>query len=405
MLMCLFIIIAVIRFIALQEKPSLKNYLYAGAVMGIAAGIKYNAAILIVPYLAAHIIACRNRFLNKNLFLGILSSIAVFILVNPFSVLDFKFFISSITGQAGASGYVGFSHHIVYSLYEGIGIFTLICGFLGIIALCVKKIGKAAVLLSFPLVFYIHLVFLSQYFPRYVLPLTPFFAVAGGYFIFEFILPMLKNEFLKKAAIILTIIPIILLIMKSIKADTLFASIDTRVEAAQWIEGNMDTKDPIAVDHTFFRPFIYHNQKQLKDKYAILSRQKGMEGIKEKKLDLMLKAQEGRTGYYIYYLSSDPDGQGQFLSTMPSIAFDYNALKSKGVKYLSINYYDRQNSAKDFYDKLKEHVVLVSSFSPYDNEEIRFSYDTIATTSMPVMSKELYSRKRQGPAIEIYKLK
>jgi hypothetical protein len=136
-----------------------------------------------------------------------------------------------------------------------------------------------------------------------------------------------------------------------------------------------------------------------------LDKQKGLEGVKEKKLDLMLKANEGRQGYYIYYLSSNPEGQGQFLSTTPALAFDYNALKSKGVKYISVNYYNRQKDVQDFYDMLRKQAVLVYSISPYNNDEIEVSYDKISTTAMPVVSKEIYSRKRQGPAIEIYKLR
>ena len=120
---------------------------------------------------------------------------------------------------------------------------------------------------------------------------------------------------------------------------------------------------------------------------------------------MMLEARAGKKGYYIYYLNSDPESQGQFLSTTPSIAFDYNALKAKGVKYLVINYYNRQHDAAAFYEKLKSKSILLASFSPYANEDIRFTYDIVATTCMPVLSKELYSRKKSGPAIEIYELK
>jgi 4-amino-4-deoxy-L-arabinose transferase-like glycosyltransferase len=259
MLMTLFVVIGVMRSVVLWEKPSTKNYIYAGIVLGISAGIKYNAAILVVPCIIAHIMASKSRPVNKNLCIGILSSIVAFILVNPFSVIDFKFFISSVLGQAGASGYVGWTHHITYSLYEGIGIFTIIAGFLGMIALFLSNKGKAAILLSFPAVFYIHLVFLSQHFPRYVLPLIPFFAIATGYFIFEYVLPMIKSEVFKKIVISLSIIPIIVLSIKPINANVLFTSVDTRIQAAEWIERNIKPKDPIAFDHTFFRPFIYHN--------------------------------------------------------------------------------------------------------------------------------------------------
>ena len=405
MLMCLFIIMAVIRITMISDRPCIKNYVYAGILLGIATGTKYNAAILVVPYLLAHLLACRKKFLNRNLFLGIAASGLAFIIVNPFSVLDFRFFISSVLGQAGASWYVGWWHHISYSLHEGVGVFLMICGLSGMIILCLKNTAKAAVLFSFPIVFYIHLALLSQHFPRYVLPLVPFLSIAAGYFLFEFLIPNMRKKLLADAVIFLSIFFLVPITVKSVKANMLFASQDTRIEAARWAEDNIGEKHPIAADHTFFRPFIYQNEKQLKHKYSIIDKQKGLKDIKEKKLQMMLESPKGNKGYYLYFLNKNPEAQGQFLSTMPAIAFDYNSLKDKGIKYVTANYYDRQNGADLFYEQLKNTAALVYSISPYYDGSIRFTYDPIATTCMPVMSKELYSRKRQGPAIEIYKLK
>ena len=405
MLMVLFIVLAMIKISDILKNPSLKNYLLSGILIGVATGIKYNAALLMVPYIIAHLMACKGRFISKNVFIGMFLSIAVFIVVNPFSVLDFSFFIASVVGQAGASSYIGWGHHIAYSLYEGVGFFTLICGFLGMIVLCVKKTGKAVLLLSFPLVFYIHLVFLSQHFPRYVLPLIPFFAIGSGYFVFECIFPKLKNKIAKTALICLCLVALISSAVKSVKADLLFFKKDTRVAAADWMRLNISPDSKIAVDHTFFRPTISQNKQQLTAKTNILDKQIGLTDIKRKKLQLALQVEESGPAYYIYFLAEEPQMQGQFLATVPALPFDYEYLQSQGIEYVIINYANRISDNIDFYNTLKSNAVLVKQFSPYYDDEIRFSLDKIATTCMPVLSKEIYRRKRNGPAIEIYRLR
>ena len=405
MLLVLTIIFTIIKISDMLKNSSFKNYILSGTLIGIAIGIKYNAALLIVPYMLTHLIVCKGKLLNKNLFIGIFAAIGTFIIVNPFSVLDFRFFVFSIIGQAGASGYIGWRHHIAYSLHQGAGIFIVMCGFLGMIALCVKNMSKAILVLSFPLAFYIHLVFLSQHFPRYVLPLIPFFAICSGYLIFEYIFPKLKNKTAKILIIGLCFSILTLSIVKSVTADLMFSIKDTRIIAAEWIQSNINPDSKIAVDHTFFRPVILQNKQQLIEKANVLNKQIGLTDIKQKKLQLALQARKSAPAYNIYFLTEEPEMQGQFLATVPALPFGYEYLKDEGIEYIIINYANRLSDAPDFYDTLKDEAILIKDFSPYHDNEIRFSYDRIATTCLPVLSEEIYSRNRSGPAIEIYRLK
>jgi hypothetical protein len=80
-------------------------------------------------------------------------------------------------------------------------------------------------------------------------------------------------------------------------------------------------------------------------------------------------------------------------------------LRKDNIEYVVINYANRQKGTENFYSELENNAVLIKSFSPYKNNTIRFSYDTRATTCMPVLSRELYDREKSGPALEIYKLK
>jgi 4-amino-4-deoxy-L-arabinose transferase-like glycosyltransferase len=408
MFVSLFVILGLLQMVKTMNTPSLKNYIFLGVIIGLATGTKYNAGILIAPFFLAHLFICKSKkesILNKKFILSIISSIAAFFLVNPFALLDFKFFINSLMKQGGSESYIGWVHHIRYSLRESIGLPLLILGLFGLLTLFIKDRRKAILLFLLPAIFYLHLVFFSQHFPRYALPLLPFFAIWSAYFLFEYLLPRIKRSVLKFAIIGLSFLIFIPLVAKSIKADLLFSSQDTRIDAAKWIKDNIDIHSKIALDHTFFRPAILQNEEQIKAKYELLDRQKGLESIKNKKLNLMLEAQKGKKSYYLYFLSLEPEEQGQFLSTMPALPFDYDILKEKGIDYVVINYADRQTNTGNFYRELKEEGMLIASLSPYKDKTIRMSYDTVATTCMPVSSKEIFSRIKNGSALEIYKIK
>jgi hypothetical protein len=307
--------------------------------------------------------------------------------------------------QGGSESYIGWWHHLNYSLRQSIGLPLLIIGCLGLLLILIKHRLKGLFLLSFPIFFYLHLVFFSQPFPRYILPLIPFFALGSSWFIFECLLPAIKIRFLKKATLIFAFLLFIPLINKSVKADLLFASVDTRIESAKWIEINLSSADKIALDHTFFRPAISQNKEQLTNKSQLIGKQQGLGKLKSRKLKLTLQAQRQEFGYYVYFLNNHPEAQGQFFSTTPALAFDINELIKNGIEYVAINYADRQTASEDFYTDLKNNAELVSFFSPYSDGAIRFSYDTVATTCMPHLSREIYSRIKSGPALEIYKLK
>jgi hypothetical protein len=247
------------------------------------------------------------------------------------------------------------------------------------------------------------LVFLSQPFARYVLALIPFLAIGSGYFIFECLLPLANRRLVKILIICFFMLPFVFLLMKAIKLDMLFVSKDTRVESAKWIRQNMPLDAIFALDHSFFRPAINQNIIQFTEKQKLINKQQGLANIKEKKYNLRLASYPGN-GYYIYFLSTSPDDQGQFFSTMPALGFNLEELKKRNIKYIVINYATRPKDAGIFYAELKKNATLVKSFSPYKNGAIRFSYDTSATTCMPYLSRELYSRIESGPALEIYKL-
>ncbi len=411
-IMVVFILATYIFLFKLIQKAALKNYVISAIFLGLAASVKYNAILLIFTLYIAHIIATfNNRFdkkriiLDKYLYSAIFIFIITFIITNPFSLLDWRAFFNDVPGKIRRE-YVGWVHHLAYSLYEGIGLGLLTAGILGLIAIILKeKRMKAIFFISFPSVFYAHLAIKSQLFSRYALPLIPFLAIAASYLIFEILIPKTKSHAYRLAAIIISIMLIAPTLLKSIKADIIFSRKDTRIACAEWIEANIPPYTKIAVDHTSFRPVILQTREQILDKYAIVNSQHGLEKAKEKKLNLLLQAIADKKTYNIYFLTSKNKKKVQFLSTVPAIGCDINSLLKNGISYVVINYNAYNDAKSKFIDELSKKADIVIEFSPYYDKKIRHPYDNIDATYIAISSKELFARRFNGPCFVIYKLK
>ncbi|MCK5451491.1 MAG: glycosyltransferase family 39 protein, partial [Candidatus Omnitrophica bacterium] len=193
MILVFFILLATDGIYSIYRRGSWKDYCRAGILIGLAVGTKYNGALLLVPYCVTHFVLAKSEGMNfRKLFLagkfwiGLLCVMGVFVVVNPFSVLDHQGFFSSVLKQGGAFSATGWKHHIFYSLAEGFSWRLTVCGIVGLI-LIFKKNTWGKILISFPLAYYVVLVFKSQSFARYVLPIVPFLSIGCGYLFFNFL--------------------------------------------------------------------------------------------------------------------------------------------------------------------------------------------------------------------------
>ena len=102
--------------------------------------MKYNAALLVIPLIIASIAGKKKRPLF--LLYGMIASAVSFFIVNPFALLDMPLFIKSVLHQGGAESYIGWAHHIRYSLMEGCGYFFVASGIAGCAIMCLRKKAK-----------------------------------------------------------------------------------------------------------------------------------------------------------------------------------------------------------------------------------------------------------------------
>lgn len=407
-LLVMFILLAYIAMSALIDKPLIKYYILAAVFTGMAIATKYNAAILLASFLTAHCVS-GNRDLTKVLTdvkipIFIAGAVLSFIICNPYSVFDRKFFLTSITKDIWPE-YAGWAHHIVYSMFQGAGIPTTVLGVAGLTMAAAGRNRKAFFLISFPFIFYFHLVFRSQLFSRYSLPMIPFLSIGTGFLLFDYLYPKFKYRTARSILIIASLLVILPSAVKSIKADILFTKKDTRTEAAEWIERTIPVNSKIALDSTFFRPQLKQTAEQLKEKRTILGNQPELRHLKDKKLDIQIAVIGDECRYELYYLVEGEENFGQFLGFWPVVKNDIAELNRYGIKYVVLNNMTLSEKMRSFHDKVAMLYEPIAQFSPYGASEFRRSYDEIEMTCIPILSKELFSRKRFGPYLVIYRIR
>jgi hypothetical protein len=410
-MMVLFIILTYIFIFKFLETGLRRDYVFAGCFAGAATAVKYNAALLLAPFIAGYLInyfTNRNdgkiRSVNTNTVIAFISMGLTFIVLNPYCILDMKFFLASFASETHVQGGVGFFHHLKHSLFQGLGmpLFTLcLIGFF--YAVC-RLSRKLIVFISFPLVFYLVNVNFSQPHARYVLPLIPFLLILAAWFLestlFKEGMPTLKAKILITAVSIMVVLPTGI---KSVYSDYLFSKKDTRTLAKEWIEDNIPYGSRIAIDHSFFSPRINPGREQLEEKLNyVLQNQLGT--AKENKIRMLMKLNEVRPNYSLYFLNDDKGSSKAFLFSQPFLPFRFNELLDNGVQYVIVSNEKLSGSNDQFYSELKRKGKVVAGFTPYRDKTRSFPVENVTRTAGPLKSKEVYARERNGEIITIYSM-
>jgi hypothetical protein len=263
---------------------------------------------------------------------------------------------------------------------------------------------KLIVFISFPLVFYLVNVNFSQPHARYVLPLIPFLLILAAWFLestlFKEGMPTLKAKILITAVSMMVVLPTGI---KSVYSDYLFSKKDTRTLAKEWIEDNIPYGSRIAIDHSFFSPRINPGREQLEEKLNyVLQNQLGT--AKENKIRMLMKLNEVRPNYSLYFLNDDKGSSKAFLFSQPFLPFRFNELLDNGVQYVIVSNEKLSGSNAQFYSELKRKGKVVAGFTPYRDKTRSFPVENVTRTAGPLKSKEVYARERNGEIITIYSI-
>ena len=288
--------------IGFYEKPSIKASLKVGASFGLALATKVSATVLlsaigtalIADFLLLGIKLWRERKvgiirklllllgkvkkkrlvlqISKRLFvyggLIFLVAVLVFIIIEPYAVIDFSNFWRQIKAQQGMTKdayifpytlqYVGTASYfyplkniVIYGLGVALGTISIVAFFFYFASL-VKRIrrpgdfdkeAKEIILLVFSLIYFLVVGGFAIKFMRYCLPMYPFFVLISAWFIGE-----VKSKVGKSYSLFFTLF-IFVHLFWTFSFISIYSKPHSRVAATGWINKNIPSGSVIATEH------------------------------------------------------------------------------------------------------------------------------------------------------------
>ena len=388
-----------------MDRPALSTIFTAGIILGWAVSIKYTAAYFVPGIFLAFAVVFERRVCSRQAvktagsFLA--GSLLSFSVIAPYTFLDWKNFIDQVMRQSDAESPVGAFHHLIHSLGPGVGWVLLLLSALGIKSLWSRQKKFAIVLIASVGVYYLINAVFSQPYARYMLPIVPALSLlaAFGWQWLSEKLPggtFFKNCFL--AGILVS------MLLPTVYSDILFVRKDTRTQCLEWFDKNAGQGDVVVMDNRFFGPPLGQTADQIKAKYELIERDK-MGRVREKRLDLLLEASKGKKTYTVHTLTWPGAQKNPFLLSGPFIEARWEELKKINADYLVINYGEPNSTSRPFKDLIQDRLELAAAFSPYRDASKKLTQDKHGSTAAPHYWKELFSRERLGPYLEVYRVK
>ena len=391
-----FVSLAVLFCVLASQKHSSK-YLGAAAVStGYAIATKWSVWPVGIPVLIAFVYHFwwRARSMKAPLSSQFLSMLAIVLcFAGGFAVGGFQLLMKPATyleyalrearaGEAGGFGLwqidtvPGWEFYLK-TLFYGLDVVALVLGVLGLarrtVLAIVRREAASAVLVSFPLVYFLVMGSTQHYFARYALPLIPFVALcAADAILAAHAWLAVRHRLLAwVTAVVLTLAALTLPLLRSIQHDVLLTQLDTRTIAKAWIEANVPAGAKIAADWPIHTPPLSTVDQPVPGGSVTYDTQSiGGSGLSDHDLDWY------RRQGYDYLIASS------FIYDIPLV------------------FPKQDTDRKAFYASLPQKLVLVKKFSASpDGTEPPFLFDEIYG---PVIS--LWQRERPGPTIEIYQL-
>jgi hypothetical protein len=168
-----------------------RDYLLAGAFVGVAAGTKYLDGIVVVPMLTAIALAPRGPNampLRRGLLIAIGAAVAAFAVCNPFAVIKPAHFIGSLGTQGNVVDQHKFGQDddggLLYYLRTftwGLGWVPIAAAIGGAVLLAREDRRRALILVPIVPVFILYMGLQTRYFGRWMLPVFPVFCLLAAY--------------------------------------------------------------------------------------------------------------------------------------------------------------------------------------------------------------------------------
>jgi hypothetical protein len=248
-----------------------RRVIVTGILCGLAASTKYNAALVVLPAIGVVVSqyfkagSLSSPKLATALFILLTCAGLAFLLGTPYALLDRPAFLAEVDAQRQTAaglrhgtvldpareviGERGWIHHATFSLRYGMGMPLLVAGLIGAAWVVIWQGPLVAwLVLSFPLAFYVAMGGSQLVYARWVVPLVPFLcltaavaidrlAVLLGAPLARLIRAPASMTVTKIVAAGLTVLVVAPSGARAVAFNQLVTRADTRVRAAEWIEG------------------------------------------------------------------------------------------------------------------------------------------------------------------------
>ncbi len=380
----------------LKGDASVRAGMQMGALLGLAAAVKYNGAALIIPYAAVCILNPKAR---SGVLFAALAAAITFVALNPYAVLDYSFFLQEIIQQSQSNTGVPVTHHFTYSLNGSVGPVILGLGCLAMIRLFFRWSPIKGIFALFCIAYYLILVHAGQPYDRYVLPTLPFLIFMAADLVLEIKTTLdkhLKPAYAGGLTTVLILACISVPLTKCILWNKIMLQPDVRTLAKEWIETNIPEGSRVAIDDPFHAPRLQFTQARLHEK------KKGLTGYRRRRIEGYL-ARSYHPSYHLVFLVRDVTSP-RFLFAEPVAARDPAALHDRRFDYV-VSAFAKVSTADPFLEELHRKADLLTRITPYKSSAIEEVFDPQPLTAGPFLWKDLWARKRNGYPVVIYKLR
>jgi hypothetical protein len=245
------------------DRPTLRNYIIAGAAVGLAASTKYTAAMLVLPLVAAHAFARRAETAPPPWtypLLSLAAAAAVFLLTSPYVLLDAGTFWKHFSAErqhmrAGHFGVTGSSSWWYYTRsLTGplLGIPAAVLALAGLVyAAGVRRTAPALIVAAFVVPYLLAVSSWSMRAERYLLPILPallVFAVSlvgtASKTLFSSRWPAPVRAAIAAVVGLAMAVPVV----RAYPAYSRSIETDTRTASVEWIETNVTSGSFLVVE-------------------------------------------------------------------------------------------------------------------------------------------------------------
>jgi hypothetical protein len=231
-----------------------REYLLAGAALGVAIATKYTAGILVVTIAAAALASPVPQPRWRGVAIAAGLCVAGFLVANPYALLDHQAFIDGLQKQTDTAagdegGKLGLANSSGWLYYLGtfgwgFGWLPCLAALGGAAGLVLRDRRLAWVLLPAPVLLFLYLGQQSRFFARWMLPIYPLLAMLAAYGLLLLVARLKLRWTLAAGAVLLCLQGLVY----SVHNDRVLARQDTRQAARDWMVAHIPAGTKLVVE-------------------------------------------------------------------------------------------------------------------------------------------------------------